>query len=139
MSCDFCKIIEESKNRIYTDDLVSVILDIDPITKGHVLILPKKHYLDIDELPERTLMRIFKISQMYVKLLKKEYNPAGYSIMQNGGEFNDISHFHLHVFARFSDKDFGYSYNDNVDEEAKNFETLKKIFGDRLAEEMDKV
>ncbi|MGO1368817.1 MAG: HIT family protein [Senegalia sp. (in: firmicutes)] len=111
--CIFCKIIEGEikSNIIYEDELVVVFLDIDPINKGHLLIVPKNHKLDLDELSIEESTRIMDISKIMVKLLKKEFNLDGYSIMQNGGEFNDIGHFHLHVFPRYKNDGFGWTSN----------------------------
>ena len=42
--------------------------------------------------------------------IKNIYNPNGYSIMQNGGVFNDVSHYHLHIFPRYLNDGFGWTY-----------------------------
>lgn len=109
--------IKESDAIIYSDEELLIVLDFDPISKGHVLILPQKSYLDIDEIPVFTLRRIFKAAQTYVKLLKLKFPLKGYSMMQNGGEFNEIDVFHLHVFPRFNVEEFGYEKWDRVVEE----------------------
>lgn len=102
MACRFCELIRTDEKTWYKDQWISVFFDIDPIAKGHILIVPNQHFLDIDELPSAVLHRVFQCSQAYVKLLKEKMSPKGYAIMQNGGEFNDIGHFHLHVFPRFN-------------------------------------
>ena len=43
--------------------------------------------------------------------LKEIYKPDGYSIMQNGGEFNDVGHYHLHIFPRYQEDGFGWVYS----------------------------
>ena len=60
-----------------------------------------------------------------VVVLKEIYKPNGYSIMQNGGEFNDVGHYHLHIFPRYIGDGFGWTYG----EEAKdvNAEIAKRI------------
>ena len=100
--------IKKSDNIIYQDEELLLVLDIDPISKGHALILPQKSYKDIDDLPKALLNKIMKWAQNYVEVLKEEYHPKGYSIMQNGGDYNDIDVFHLHVFPRFKEEEFGY-------------------------------
>ena len=65
------------------------------------------------------------ISKKIVSVLKEIYNPDGYSIMQNGGKFNDIGHFHLHIFPRYEDDGFGWTYSDNCKD--VNAEIAKKI------------
>jgi histidine triad (HIT) family protein len=92
--------IKASEYIIFSDIEILVVLDFDPITKGHVLILPQTPYKDIDEIPEQVLNKVFKVAQLYVKVVKSKYFVKGYSIMHNGGDFNDIDVFHLHLRAR---------------------------------------
>ena len=56
MDCIFCKIIkgEIPSYKIFEDDLVLAFLDIHPDTNGHILIIPKKHYVDIMDLDAET-------------------------------------------------------------------------------------
>ena len=51
--CIFCKIVnnEIKSSTIYEDDLVKVFLDVNPNTNGHMLIIPKKHYENVLEIP----------------------------------------------------------------------------------------
>ena len=76
-SCIFCKIVnkEISAEIIFEDDLICCFLDIDPINQGHVLIIPKKHYLDIDELDRETSTRIMDFSIVMTKVIKNIFNP----------------------------------------------------------------
>ena len=115
MSCTFCKIAnkEIESNIVYESNNIIAFLDIDPINEGHILIVPKEHYLDIDEIPKELLTQLLDITQKIVVAIKKTYNPNGYSIMQNGGEFNDIGHFHLHIFPRYQNDGFGWKCNEN--------------------------
>ena len=115
-NCIFCKIVEKKleSNIVYESNNIIAFLDIDPINEGHVLIVPKKHYLDIEELPKNILEEIMELSQKTVRALKKIYNPSGYSIMQNGGKFNDIGHFHLHIFPRYQNDGFGWKCNEST-------------------------
>lgn len=109
--CIFCKIVnkEEPSNIIYEDELVCCFLDIDPINEGHILIVPKEHYHDIDDLEDETLFRMAKLSVRFTKLIKKAYKPDGYTIMQNGGVFTDFGHYHIHIFPRYIDDGFGWT------------------------------
>lgn len=81
MNCHFCEILENSEYQIYRDELATILLDYDPISKGHILIIPDKHYLDLDEMPQKVINHIFKLAKVYIRLLKKEYQPKGYSMM----------------------------------------------------------
>ena len=109
--CLFCDIAnkEVNTNIIYEDELVMAFLDIEPINEGHMLLIPKTHYLDVDEIPLEVLNHLMMIAQKLVKTIKKVYCPDGYSIMQNGGAFNDIGHYHLHIFPRYRGDGFGWT------------------------------
>ena len=113
MECIFCKIAnnEITPDYVYEGKEVIAFLDSDPINEGHILIIPKRHYVDVEEIPIELLADIMQLSQKLVTVIKKVYAPDGYSIMQNGGEFNDIGHYHLHVFPRYRNDGFGWTYS----------------------------
>jgi len=115
MSCIFCDVATKkiNANIVFENDNICCFLDIDPINEGHVLIIPKQHYLDADEIPDFILFEIMALSAKLVRVIKSKYAPDGYSIMQNGGIFNDVGHYHLHVFPRYKDDGFGWTFSDN--------------------------
>jgi len=112
--CVFCDIASKEKDAfvVFENSNVMAFLDCEPINEGHILLIPKKHYLDVDELPSELLAEIMSASQKIVKALKSSYKANGYSIMQNGGIFNDVGHYHLHVFPRFSGDGFGWNFSE---------------------------
>jgi diadenosine tetraphosphate (Ap4A) HIT family hydrolase len=124
--CVFCQIAngEKKTHMIYEDELICSFLDLDPINPGHILIIPKKHYLDLDELDEPTLLAIIMHTRNLVEVLKKAFIPGGYSIMQNGGEFNDVGHFHMHVFPRYNGDGFGWTYGEVGEDRMSNEKAL---------------
>jgi histidine triad (HIT) family protein len=127
-SCLFCKIVKKEipAEIIYEDETIMSFLDIDPINDGHILIIPKRHCLDLDELDEDAALRIMKFSIRAVTTLKKIFSPEGYSIMQNGGYFNDIGHYHMHIFPRYKADGFGWTYGEGNGEQ-KNLKNIKNI------------
>jgi len=114
MDCIFCKIVKGDLpcNLVYENDLIMSFLTIEPINEGHVLIIPKSHYLDTDEIPTEVVKSMMVLSKRIVKVIKEKYSPDGYSVMQNGGEFNDIGHYHMHVFPRYKGDGFGWTFSD---------------------------
>ena len=62
MDCIFCKIINGDipSYKIYEDDIVIAFLDINPISLGHTLVIPKKHYINLDDIDNNTLNHIMK-------------------------------------------------------------------------------
>lgn len=110
--CVFCKIInKECESKIiYETESIMSFLDIDPINEGHVLIIPKMHVDSIEKVPLNVLNEMLVLARKIVSTYKKIYHIKGYSIMQNGGEFCDFGHFHLHIFPRYSKDGFGWTY-----------------------------
>ena len=133
MNCIFCKIVkgESPVNLIYQDELIMSFLTIEPLNEGHVLIIPKNHYLDADEIPTEILLSIMALSKKIVRVIKEKYSPDGYSIMQNGGEFNDIGHYHMHVFPRYKGDGFGWTFGDTKHD-------FSQALANELKERLDK-
>ena len=125
MECVFCHKEKLVTDIVYEDDMVMAFMDMDPINEGHVLLIPKKHYLDVDEMPDEILTHLMLVSKKIVAVLKEIYKPDGYSIMQNGGEFNDVGHYHLHIFPRYKEDGFGWTYGE--DAKAVNAEIAGRI------------
>lgn len=123
--CVFCDKNKITTDFVYEDNVVMAFMDMKPINEGHILVIPKEHYLDIDEIPDEILSHLMIISKKIVSALKEIYKPNGYSIMQNGGEFNDVGHYHLHIFPRYKGDGFDWTY----DSESKdvNKEAAKRI------------
>ena len=110
MSCQFCNLANgrEAANIVYQTNYISCFLDIDPINDGHTLIVPKKHALDTEELDHKTRLDVMNAIVLLSKSIKKIYQPDGITIMQNGGSFNDVNHYHMHVFPRYKNDGFGW-------------------------------
>jgi len=102
--CIFCKIIkgEITSLKIYEDKKVLAFLDINPVNIGHTLIIPKKHFENIYDLPEETANHIMKIAKRISIALKKS-GADGTNISINNGKAAGqvIFHFHTHVIPRF--------------------------------------
>lgn len=106
MNCIFCKIInnEIPSMKIYEDDVVLAFLDVNPDSDGHTLIIPKKHYKDITDIPDAVLLHIYKTAKKVMKLLEEKLNCDGFSLLQNNGDAQEVKHYHLHVKPYYNDK-----------------------------------
>jgi len=127
MECLGCRIanaLEPEVNIVYENQFLVCVLDIAPFNDGHLLIMPKQHYLDVEEIDETTLYEIMKASTKMSKLLKKIFKPDGITICQNGGIFNDLTHYHMHLIPRYIGD--GFSWSEPKDE-FKTEKTLKDI------------
>ena len=72
-SCIFCKIAKKEvpSNIVYEDKKVIAFLDVNPINKGHTLIIPKKHFKNIYEIPDVDLKSIILITKKLAKSMEK--------------------------------------------------------------------
>lgn len=104
-NCIFCKIIagEIPSNTIYEDEDFKVILDVNPATKGHALVLPKEHYKDLYEIESDVLGKAVKVAQKVMTYEKKVLGCEGYNLLQNNGEVagQTVFHFHMHLVPRY--------------------------------------
>ena len=104
-NCIFCKLANGDipTNIIYEDDMFTVILDADPATRGHALILPKEHAANIYELPDETASRIFVLAKKLAVKMTETLKCDGFNIVQNNGEVAGQTgfHFHMHLIPRY--------------------------------------
>ncbi len=89
------------------------------------MLVTKEHYLDADEIPDEILAHLMIVAKKIISVLKEIYKPDGYSIMQNGGMFNDVGHYHMHLFPRYKGDGFGWLSSD--DKKEVNAEIAKNI------------
>lgn len=105
MSCVFCAIVDGTAPaiRIYEDDDYLAILDIRPIVRGHTLVLPKAHTVDLTDTPSSTLSEMLRIGQRIGQAARaSELAADGNNIAINDGRaaFQSVFHIHLHVAPR---------------------------------------
>ncbi len=104
-NCIFCKLAngEIPTRSIYQDDTFNVILDADPATKGHALILPKDHYANLFELPDEVAAKAFVLAKKLAAVMKERLHADGLNLVQNNGEIagQTVFHFHLHLIPRY--------------------------------------
>lgn len=97
--CLFCNIGNGSGKSytIYEDDIVKVFLDIYPESPGHLILIPKKHILDITDMDDETFKYFNKIIKKMYTLLKEKLNIGGLRIQQNNGIAQAVKHYHIHM------------------------------------------
>lgn len=104
--CIFCKIVngEIPSKKIYEDEKIFAFLDINPVSTGHTLVIPKEHTLDFETISEADFNSVIDGAKKIAKLLVKEYNADGYTLVQNNGIAQDVKHFHLHIIPKYKKK-----------------------------------
>lgn len=88
---------------LYEDGEFRVIMDANPATKGHCLILPKAHYANIYEMPEDLTGRAFVLAKRMAGRLTEALGCDGFNLVQNNGEEagQTVFHFHIHLIPRY--------------------------------------
>jgi len=103
--CIFCKIVRKQApaSIIYEDETVMAFLDIRPLNEGHTLVIPKKHYVNVFDIPEDQLNKVHKVAKQVSIAIKEATNADGISIIQQNGKAagQDIFHLHVHAIPRF--------------------------------------
>lgn len=105
--CIFCKIVkgEIPCYKVFEDEDVLAFLDIKPLSKGHILVLPKKHFENIYEIPEDLFCKVGIVAKKLATRLKEKFSPEGIVLNQNNGlrAGQTIFHYHIHVKPVYED------------------------------------
>jgi histidine triad (HIT) family protein len=107
MSCVFCAIVagEAPAIRIYEDDDYLAILDVRPFTRGHTLVIPKRHTVDLTDTPPDIVAAMVTIGQRIARAARQSgLHADGNNVVINDGKaaFQSVFHIHLHVLPRQS-------------------------------------
>ena len=123
--CIFCKIItkEIPCKKIYEDNDFLAFLDIQPVSMGHILIIPKKHIIWMQEAEDKTIAEIFQLSKRLMIAIKKGVKCDYVQISIVG---TDVPHFHIHLIPRYFDDNLPKFSTKKYSEE-ENQNTIKKI------------
>ena len=107
--CIFCDIIEGTipSRKVYEDENVLAILDISQVTKGHTLVMPKKHYQNFLEAPKDELDNSINIAQNLALKITKNLEASGCNILINTNESagQTVPHLHIHIIPRYNQDD----------------------------------
>ena len=134
--CIFCKIInnEIPSYKIYEDDLVLAFLDVNPLSSGHTLVVPKKHADNVFDIEEKYLERIAVVSKQIAQKMKANLGIDGVNFYHASGVHAEqtVFHFHLHIIPRKEDDDICFTRaitkkTDVSEEEFKGIATKLKI------------
>lgn len=104
--CLFCKIINKQipAKTVYEDEKVLVFLDINPVSDGHLLIIPKKHVKNVLELPKDLVVDMVEIIQTKIyPLLKDKLQIDGMTVIQNNEYGQEVPHYHIHIIPRYQE------------------------------------
>lgn len=106
-NCIFCKIAngEIPSATVYEDEKFRAIMDIAPANKGHVILLPKKHFANLLEADEETLSAALPVVKRVSNAVMKTLKCDGLNVVQNNGEAagQTVFHLHIHMIPRYKE------------------------------------
>jgi histidine triad (HIT) family protein len=141
MACLFCEIVAGNlaASIVHQDELCTAFLDIQPVNPGHLLVVPNAHCADLSTLDSETGSHIFRTAQKLSLMLRKSgLRCEGINLFLADGEaaMQEVFHFHLHVFPRFTGDGFGLKFGpayfekptrEELDSVAKKLRSSKAI------------
>ncbi len=108
--CIFCKLAknEAPSKKVYEDSDVLAFLDINPASKGHTVVITKKHFENIYDVNENELNKMLGVVKALASRMKNQLKAEGVNVLQNNGRYAGqlVSHIHFHVIPRYE--------NDNI-------------------------
>ncbi|BFI73096.1 hydrolase [Nanoarchaeota archaeon] len=132
MDCIFCKIANKEIPAyiVYEDNYSVVFLDINPVNKGHLLFIPKKHYERLSLMDFEYSKGFYESFQKFLKIFEEKIS-KDYNILVNNGKKagQAVFHAHIHLIPQYEDEEYKKIFNWNThkltEEEAK--EILSKF------------
>ena len=115
-NCIFCQIVKKQIPSliIAKNSKAIALLDINPVSDGHTIIIPKKHYCHWQNTPPKVLSAIVKLSNKVIKILNRclPIKPLGYNYVSNQGKIagQQVFHFHLHIMPKYKENE-GFKLN----------------------------
>jgi histidine triad (HIT) family protein len=117
-NCIFCEIVKRKSpsSIVYEDDACMAFMDIQPVNPGHVLVVPKQHFIDLKDLPPHIGGHLFQVAQQIaLSLPRTKVQIEGVDLFLAHGEAagQDVFHVHLHVIPRYEGDGFGFKFGPN--------------------------
>lgn len=126
--CIFCKIVKGDipANKVWENNDLLCFLDIDPISKGHCLILPKEHFEKLQDTPDSISSWILPKIKETMTLLKEKLGADSFNIVQNNGKLagQEVPHLHFHLIPIYKEDDAHVVCGKSTNPDAKNFEEI---------------
>ena len=104
--CLFCKIIagEIPSTRIYEDERTIAFMDINPATRGHLLVVPREHTRDLLTIDPEDLAAVARAAQKLCRTVTERLEADGVNLLNSCGRaaWQTVFHFHMHVIPRYA-------------------------------------
>jgi histidine triad (HIT) family protein len=104
--CIFCKIVagEIPSTRVHEDERTIAFMDINPGTRGHLLVIPRAHSTDLLEISHEDLEACARTAQLMAARVSERLHPDGVNLLNSCGQaaWQTVFHFHIHVIPRYA-------------------------------------
>lgn len=129
--CLFCNIVAGKipSAKVYEDERVLAFMDVFPMTRGHVLVIPKQHAENLYDISETDLQNISVVSKKISQKIKEVLRADGIRISQSNGKAagQEVMHYHLHIIPRYENDGLGLDHH-GVSKPAKaDMEELQQL------------
>jgi histidine triad (HIT) family protein len=109
--CVFCAIVagEAEASIVHEDDAAVVFLDLNPVTPGHLLVVPRRHLAGLADLDDETGTHLWRVAQRMAGALRRSglrCEGVNLFLADGAAAFQEVFHVHLHVFPRFEGDGF---------------------------------
>jgi histidine triad (HIT) family protein len=132
--CIFCKVLagEIPSEPVYEDEHTMAVMDINPWTRGHVVVFPRKHATNLFEIEDEELQRVAVAVKRVATLVREGLGPDGVNLLQSNGRaaWQTIFHLHVHVIPRYDDDPLELPVHPKPAEPEQLAEVAKEIRGD---------
>lgn len=106
MNCIFC-MLSKSDNHLFETDSFFGVWDIDPVQDGHLLVISKRHRMNISEMTDAELKEMILLQKQLVEIFEKNTGVLGVTTLYNNGKIMmDKTHFHFHIIPRYDNDGF---------------------------------
>lgn len=113
-NCIFCRIVsgEIPAAKLYEDEHCLAFMDINPLAEGHTLLIPKEHFVTIDEMPPHTTAAVTRVLPHLARAVRSAVQADGLNVLQNNGLCSGqvVMHVHFHLIPRVPGDSLGYRW-----------------------------
>lgn len=131
--CIFCKIVagEIPCTKLLEDEHALAFMDIGPLAEGHTLLIPKEHYVTVDEMPADLVAAVFRHVPALVQAVQSATGCEGVNLLQNNGVIAGqlVPHVHTHIIPRDVGGTFQFNWPAGKYQEGRLDALAKKIRG----------
>ena len=127
-NCVFCRDVIRGRKAsiVYENDSVIAFMDIAPVEPGHVLVVPKDHYVNIMDIDEPVYLEVHRVTRMISPAIVRAVGADAVNIGQNNGACANqrVFHYHVHIIPRFCSRELNWGRKTVEDEELEQMAVL---------------